>query len=186
VLRDEQIIKGFLKGESEAVETIEGWLARAASPYHRRLYAQWDDVLQAARTEVTRLLRQEKFRGESSLKTYLWQVVNHTCVNHLRAQQRAPSVDLDEIVQQPESTDDSPLEQVLQKESERILLRVLERMPQACRELWRMIVEGMSYKEMSLRQGIAEGTLRVKVLRCRKTAVAVRDELMEKQQRAAV
>jgi hypothetical protein len=31
---------------------------------------------------------------------------------------------------------------------------------------------------MSLRSGIAEGTLRVRVLRCREKAVALREELM--------
>ncbi|HEY5838343.1 MAG TPA: sigma-70 family RNA polymerase sigma factor [Pyrinomonadaceae bacterium] len=175
---DEAIIAGFLNGEREALETVEGWIERAASPFRRRLFSHWDDLQQAARMEVTRVLRQGKFRGESSLKTYLWQVVNHACINHVRALSRQPSVDLESISQRPSSSDGSPLDQILEKESEEILLRVLEEMPAACRELWNMILAGLSYREMSLRHGVSEGTLRVRVLRCRKSALAVRQQLI--------
>jgi len=41
-----------------------------------------------------------------------------------------------------------------------------------------MIHAGLSYKEMSDRLGVAEGTLRVRVLRCREKAVAARGELL--------
>lgn len=43
-----------------------------------------------------------------------------------------------------------------------------------------MILDGLSYQEMSLRLGSSEGALRVKALRCRKRAVAVRDQLLSK------
>lgn len=175
---DEAIIAGFLNGESEAIDTVDGWIARAASPFQRRLSAQWDDLLQAARMEVTRLLRQGKFRGESGLKTYLWQVVNHTCINHVRALSRAPAVELENLTELPASAQGSPLEQLLQKESEDMLMSVLEQTPAGCRELWQMILAGLNYKEMSVRQGVSEGTLRVRVLRCRKSAVTVREQIM--------
>ena len=181
---DEAIIAGFLNGESDALETVEGWIARASSPYRRRLYAQWDDLLQAARMEVTRLLTQEKFRGESSLKTYLWQVVNHICINQVRSLSRAPAVEFEALIAQPASVQGSPFEQLLQKESEELYLRVLEEMPQGCRDLWDMILAGLSYREMSLRLSVSEGTLRVRVLRCRKSAVTVREQLFARRQGA--
>lgn len=174
---DEAIMAGFLNGEGEVLDAVEGWIARAASPFRRRLDAQWDDVLQAARMEVTRVLRQGKFRGESSLKTYLWQIVNHVCINELRSLAKAPGVELESLVEQLATDMDSPLKLVLQKESEGILLQVFDQMPEPCRELWTMILAGLSYKEMSLRQGISEGTLRVRVLRCRKSAATVREQL---------
>jgi DNA-directed RNA polymerase specialized sigma24 family protein len=40
------------------------------------------------------------------------------------------------------------------------------------------VLAGFSYREMSSRTGIAEGALRVRVLRCRKRAVELREELM--------
>jgi DNA-directed RNA polymerase specialized sigma24 family protein len=59
-----------------------------------------------------------------------------------------------------------------------LLLRVVDRASPDCRDLWKMIVLGLSYKEMSGRLGVAEGTLRVRVLRCRERAIALRSELM--------
>ena len=53
---DRDMVARFLRGESEAVGTVDGWISRAAWPYQRRLADRWDDVLQDIRLEVTRLL----------------------------------------------------------------------------------------------------------------------------------
>ena len=85
VTSDQEVVSRYLRGDAEAVGTIDGWISRAAWPYQRRLANRFDDVLQDVRLEVTRLLGQGKFRGESSLRTYLWQVVSHTCLDQLRS-----------------------------------------------------------------------------------------------------
>ena len=82
---DQDIMARFLRRESEAVKVIEGWIARAASPFRQRLAAQWEDVLQEVCLEVTRLFERGAFRGEASLKTYLcceaWPVRGRTCAD---------------------------------------------------------------------------------------------------------
>jgi RNA polymerase sigma-70 factor (ECF subfamily) len=175
---DQEMVSRYLKGEREAVGTVDGWISRAAWPYQRRLADRWDDVLQDVRLEVTRLLGSGKFRGESSLRTYLWRVVSHTCLDQLRAQAKWKWSDLDNLdpADEPVSVTVLPSRQ----EDKDLLLRVLDRVPQECRELWRMIVAGLSYREMSLRTDVAEGTLRVRVLRCREKAVAARQEILER------
>jgi RNA polymerase sigma-70 factor (ECF subfamily) len=174
---DQEVVTRFLKGEREAVGTIDGWISRAAWPYQRRLADRWDDVLQDVRLEVTRLLGAGKFRGESSLRTYLWRVVSHTCLDQLRAQSKWKWTDLDGMDPAEEPAGSEPAIPVRQEDKD-LLLRVLDRVPQECRELWRMIVAGLSYREMSLRMSVAEGTLRVRVLRCREKAVAARHDLL--------
>ncbi|MCI0486684.1 MAG: sigma-70 family RNA polymerase sigma factor [Blastocatellia bacterium] len=183
---DEKIIARFLEGESEAVCLIDEWINRAASPFHRRLSSEWEDLLQAVRLQVTRLLHQGAFRGDSSLKTYIWRVTNHTCIDHIRAQERLRLVDLDDLSEREAPPAGSPLERFLYKESEQILLQVLEEMPAECRKLWAMILEGRSYKEMGQKLGMTEGALRVKVMRCRKKAVEVRNQLIGKKQSAVL
>jgi RNA polymerase sigma-70 factor (ECF subfamily) len=174
---DQEMVSGFLRGEREAVGTVDGWISRAAWPYQRRLADRWDDVLQEVRLEVTRLLGTGKFRGESSLRTYLWRVVSHTCLDQIRAQSKWKLTDLDGLEGADEPASPAPPIPARQEDKD-LLLRVLDRMPQDCRELWRMIVAGLSYREMSLRMGVAEGTLRVRVLRCREKAVAARHDLL--------
>lgn len=175
---DREVAARFLQGESDAVGTVDGWISRAAWPYQRRLANRWDDVLQEVRLEVTRLLGQGKFRGESSLRTYLWRVVSHTCLDQLRAQGRGKWADLDSL----DSGEGSAWQEQAppsRHEDKDLLLRVLDRMPPDCRELWRMIAAGFSYREMGLRMNVAEGTLRVRVLRCRERAVAARRDLLD-------
>lgn len=174
---DREMVALFLQGDTDAVGTVDGWISRAAWPYQRRLADRWDDVLQDVRLEVTRLLGQGKFRGESSLRTYLWRVVSHTCLDQLRAQTKWKWADLEEV-DQPGSGPAAVPAGAARQEDKDLLLRVLEQVPQDCREMWRMIVAGLSYREMSLRLGVAEGTLRVRVLRCRERAVAARRELL--------
>jgi len=176
---DADLVERYLKGEAPAVGTVDGWIARAAYPYQRRLLHRWDDVLQDIHLEVTRLLMQGKFRGESSFKTYLWRVVSHTCLDQIRADSRVKWIELDpgDEAEEPAFPAAAEAGHGERSEVKDLLLRVLERVPAECRELWRMIHAGLSYREMSARLAVAEGTLRVRVLRCREKAVAARAEL---------
>lgn len=175
---DQEMVARFLRGETEAVVTVDSWISRAAWPYQRRLSERFEDVLQEVRLEITRLLGQGKFRGESSLRTYLWRVVNHTCLDHIRSERRWQWADLEEL-EAPGVRTPFPQVAAAPAEERDLLLRVLDRATQDCRDLWRMIVAGLSYREMSQRMDVAEGTLRVRVLRCREKAVAMRAQLLD-------
>src|SRR5215470_4506415 len=122
---DQEMVTRFLKGETEAVRTVDGWISRAAWPYQRRLADRWDDVLQEVRLEVTRLLGQGKFRGESSLRTYLWRVVSHTCLDQLRARGKRQWTDLDEVDKAGNGGDLVGQVAPPQSEDRDLLLRVL-------------------------------------------------------------
>ena len=100
-------------------------------------------------------------------------MVSHTCLDQLRAQSKWKWADLDALEPADEpAAPGAAIAPAPDQEDKDLLLRVLDRVPQDCRELWRMIVAGLSYREMSLRTQVAEGTLRVRVLRCREKAVA--------------
>jgi RNA polymerase sigma factor (sigma-70 family) len=173
---DQEMVARFLRGDADAIGTVDGWISRAAWPYQRRLANRWDDVLQDIRLEITRLLSQGKFRGESSLRTYLWRVINHTCLDQIRSDSRRQWTDLEEIEKGTGGLLPDPAPAM--QEDRDLLWRVLERMSRDCREMWRMILAGFSYRDMSVRLGVAEGTLRVRTLRCREKALALRAELL--------
>jgi RNA polymerase sigma-70 factor (ECF subfamily) len=167
----EHFIAAYLRGERDAVAQIDEWLARAAGPFRRRLSADWEDALQEVRLEVFRLLEAGRFRGESSLRSYLWQVAAHTCIDALRRRRRQPTSDAEDLDRPVPSNDPSPLDRVVEREAERQRLVILESMPVECREIWTFVLSGLSYKEISLRLGVSEGALRVRAHRCRKRAV---------------
>ncbi len=176
---EQNLIADFLAGEAEAVRTIDVWIKRAAFPYQRRLSHVWEDVLQSAYMEITRLLQAGSFRGEASLKTYLWRVVNSVCLTSIRKHTSIETVDIETVFEKVDNNSVSPVDVVLQKESESMALRVWSDMSEDCRDLWQMILRGMSYDEMSTIKGITSGTLRVRVLRCREKAVAVREKILQ-------
>lgn len=168
---DRQLITDFLRGERAAIEQIEDWLQQAALRYRQPLAMPWEDVQQELLLEATGLLQRGAFRGDSRLRTYLWRVANCICLNLLRDQARERLSDLDAEVDRLQAPGSSPLERVLKKESVSDLTRLMEVMPE-CRKLWVMILGGKSYREMSRELGVSTGSLRVKVLRCRRKAIA--------------
>lgn len=175
---DADLIARFLQGDPGAVATLDEWIGRASRPYRRRLASQWEDVLQDLRLEITRLFQAGTFQGESSLKTYLWRVVNHSCLDQIRARKRWQWTDLETAEHQAAGAMSRPADQGERRETQDLLLRVLQETSKECQELWRMIFEGLSYREMSQRLGVSEGALRVRVLRCRKRAVEIRNRLL--------
>ncbi len=168
---DRELVKRFLQGEKDAVEVITDWIGRAAGPFRSRLAFQWEDIQQEIRLELVRALQADRFQGRSSLKTYVWRLASYTCMDHLRRNRRWRMVEDDEKLSQRTSDEQSPLEQLLRDEASQIRLDVLEKMSAQCREIWKLILKGHGYKQMSQRLGIAEGTLRVRALRCRRKAV---------------
>jgi uncharacterized membrane protein YkvA (DUF1232 family) len=146
----------FLAGEPVAVRTIDGWIALAASPFRQRLATQWDETLVAARTEVTRLLQRGELSDDadpsSDLSTGgLWRAVILSCIETLRARPGP-------IFPAPADLPDE------------ILLRLHEETSPECRELWDMVAEGLSDREMSQLTGASVSTLRARALRCRQNA----------------
>ena len=168
---DAETVAGFIRGDPAAVALVDRWAAAAAAPFRRKLSADWPDLLQDARVEILRLLRASSWRGESSLKTYVWRVVAHNCIDALRRQRRRPVEELGEAEMSLPSRDPSPLDLVLDDDAQRRLLMALEAVPADCRRLWGSILRGLSYREISREMGLAEGALRVRAHRCRKRAV---------------
>jgi len=168
---DAQLIEGFLRGEATAVAVLDQWIAQAAGAFRRRLASDWEDLLQEARLEMLRLLQGGFFRGEARLRTYLWQVVGHLCIGFLRRQRRRASrEDVPETADERASADPSPFDRVALHERDERLLGALEAMSLDCRQVWRLILDGLSYREIGERLGASEGALRVRAHRCGKAA----------------
>ena len=168
--QDAETAAGYLRGDAEAVASVDRWIAGAAAPFRRRLAGDWHDLLQEARIEILRLLRKGSWRGEARLRTYIWQVVGHTCLDAMRRLKRRPLLEPVEADAPLPSADPSPLDLVMGTDSRRRLLAALEAVPADCRELWRLILSGLSYQQISAETGVAEGALRVRAHRCRKRA----------------
>ena len=178
--QDSGLIRRFLRGDCEAITEIDGWIEHAIWPFRQRLADDWEDLFQDVRLEVTRLLRENVFRGESSLKTYVWRVANHISVDRVRSVTKWKWADIETMEEDLELGGLLSRSHGSRYEDRDLMTRVLRELSEECRELGSLIAAGFSYSEMSRRLHIAEGTLRVRVLRCRKKAAAIRNRLLHR------
>lgn len=173
---DPALIASLLAGDPETVALVRAWMRAAFTPYRARLADDLEDLEQEILLDLTRALRQDAFRAKSRLRTYVRTYVHHKCIDRLRAMGRREWLDVDDL--DLPSAAPSPLDEVASSQAAEVALRVFEEMPESCRELWRMLEQGLGYQEMSRRLGVAEGTLRVRVLRCRQRALKSRERLL--------
>ena len=171
---DAQLIASFLDGQAEAVRRVQGWVEQALRSYPLRSDVR-QDVVQEALLEITSLLKAGAFRGEARLKTYLWKVSNHVCLNQLRAQSRHRWASLDRC--ESPFTEPEGVDHLARLEARDRLDRVARLLSPECRTIWELIAAGLSYREMGARLGLPEGALRVRAHRCRKRALALWEEL---------
>lgn len=170
-------IQRFLAGDKAAVTEANSWLARAAAPHRAWVGDAYEDIKQQALVEFIGALASDRFRGDCSVRTYLRTIVHRRCVDHVRAARRHPQVSLSETdlpdvdLEPDEHTDRS--ERLMQ------LQAIVEGLPEGCRDLFRMILEGSSYKTMSEHLQIGEPALRARISRCRKKARGLRESALE-------
>jgi RNA polymerase sigma factor (sigma-70 family) len=175
-MRDKETIERLLAGDANTVAHIRKWIRLAFGRFRSRLGAYQEDVEQDVLLELVASLQSERYRGTSGLRTYVRAFVDHKCIDRLRAARRRTWLSIGDI--ELESTDPSPFDKLDEDEGRQLARQVIEEIPVACRQLWRMILDGESYREMSRRTGTSESTLRVRVLRCRRRALMVRARLL--------
>jgi RNA polymerase sigma factor (sigma-70 family) len=165
----------FLAGDPETVDDVVTWVKLATWSFRSRLGGDWDDARHEAITQLTQALREGRFRGEGTLKAYVRRVASTTCLDRLRSRRRWRFTALEDDVVPPSPSDSRRHSD--RYDMLRLVGRVLAEVPEDCRRLWRMLMEGLSYREMSARCDVSEGALRVRVLRCRQRASEIRSRI---------
>lgn len=155
-------------GGPEAVETVRSWIRLASRPYRFALGADLEDLEQDVLLSVTETLRRGGFEGRSTLATYVKRAVVYRCLNRVRDGRKRTFVAPEDV--RLESEGPGPYGDAARRDELERALRVVSEMSEDCRRLWRWLHRGMSYPEMSERLGVAAGTLRVRMLRCRRAA----------------
>lgn len=171
------LVAAILDGEESALAEVRRWIRGAVTPYRFRLAAEVEDIEQQVLVELFDALGAARFEGRSQLATYVRRMVHHKCLNRLRARRGREWVAIEET--ELVDREPTPFEATRRRQNLELALRILATMPEHCVELWSMIHRGLGYAEMGERLGVAPGTLRVRVLRCRERALAERGRLAE-------
>ena len=173
---DAQLIARLLAGDAAVIAEVRVWIGGAMGRYRGRLGNDFEDLEQEVLLDLLESLDRGKFRGESRLATYVHSYARFKCVDRLRAQGRRDMVELDDealVLDAP-----SALDELAQRETAAFAERLVAALPPHCRELWEMIAEGLSYRQMSAATGLSEGAIRVRVHRCRQRAIELRLQLL--------
>lgn len=165
-LPDPEIARGYAAGRAEAIRIVDSWIHAVVRSRHWGLDAEQEDILQDTRRRIFENLVRDRFRGDSSLKTYVIQIAKHVCIEFLRKKIRVRADDIDGL--DVEDDGPSPELQLEARERERLARETLSQMPAACRELFEMIfAERLPYDEIARRLGVAPGTVKSRASRCR-------------------
>ena len=104
-----------------------------------------EELLQDMLEAIWRSLK--NFRGEASIKTYLFQIAHFRGARHVQQQMRRIDTHSDENHESIDS--DTPQQQVEQQQQMDKLLTAIQQLPIIQRQLVSLFLEGFSYQEMA-------------------------------------
>ena len=103
----------------------------------------------AEETFVELLVHKGRFRGQSSLKTYLFSVARHKAIDFIRREQRRSDVPLDDIVERADEGL-SPEEQMIAQERSGVLIEAIKTLSAEYQEVLRLLyLERLQYDEIA-------------------------------------
>ncbi|HWB77708.1 MAG TPA: sigma-70 family RNA polymerase sigma factor [Nannocystaceae bacterium] len=136
-----------------------------------------DDLIQ--RTFLAMVESRDRFRGDSSFRTYLFTVARNELFAHLRKSGREQAR-FDPLEQSVYDLGPTPTTMVAQRKEQRLLLEALRRVPldlQVALELFYW--EDMSASELARMLELPEGTVRTRIRRARQLLEQALQELAE-------
>lgn len=169
---DAELVELLRAGDAGVVLEVRGWIRSGLARSHQWRWAEVEDLEQEVLLALLESLDAGRFKGESRLETYVRAFARFKSTDRIRAAARRAWVDLEDEVLVSDAP--NPLEEFSQREAAAIARQVVESLPEPCRVLWRMIAQGLSYREMSRLTGLAEGAIRVRAHRCRQRALEAR------------
>lgn len=156
---DRTLIERWLAGDERAATAIVARHAAAIARFVSTLgERELDDVVQD--TFVRAFSSFDSFRGESSLRTWLFTIARRLVLDRRRAQRRRPSMESVEDVEL--ASEFTALDSIVATEAEGQVREVVQRLSPTQREVFTLrIAEGLSYKEIAEVVGTTEGAARV-------------------------
>jgi RNA polymerase sigma-70 factor, ECF subfamily len=162
--RDDQtdldLVARWKAGDQQAATRLVERHAEAVTRFVRSLGARHDleDVVQE--TFVRAFASIDGFRGESSLRTWLFTIARRLVLDHRRADRRRG--EQVEVQDADVRTEFDSLDAVVADETEQRMRQAVQRLTPTQREVFVLRVgEGMSYKEIADSVGTTEGAARV-------------------------
>ena len=159
---DAALVRAARLGDDDAFSELVDRYGPGMLRYARRLVAGSEadaaEAVQEAFISAWKSL--DSFRGESSLKTWLFRLVHRRAVDLIRHRRPTP-IDDELLSHAARSADDNPLQDVLDSELLDALQQALDELPVNQRSAWLLReVEGLGYDEIAHAMGTTVGAVR--------------------------
>jgi RNA polymerase sigma-70 factor (ECF subfamily) len=159
---DDALVRAARLGDHDAFGELVDRHGPGMLRYARRLVggseADAGEVVQEAFISAWRSL--DGFRGESTIRTWLFRLVHRRAVD-LQRHRRPTPIDDELLSRMMPTAGDNPLQDVLNSELLEALQRALEELPWNQRAAWLLReVEGLGYDEIALAMGTTVGSVR--------------------------
>lgn len=170
-----QIISGFLAGERNSTRQVMGIVDTILRSWRENFGNDADDIKSDVLYKLLVSLRKGNIRDQSRLKPFIGTIVKRTCLEYRRFNERFTTEELNQDFLPDKAL--SPEQQVEKSQLARLNYRIMRRIDEECRELWRLhLKEGLTYAQIAEKIGLALGTIKWKFSKCREKV----DEIMKK------
>ena len=170
-LPDEELVRRAVSGSAEAVEELVRRHRRPIYNLALRMVGPDEaaDILQETFLEMVRSL--DRFRGEASIRSWLYRVAANRCLDLLRRRKRRPSFSLEDLLESggdralgnPDNIPDP--DRIGERQSIEKALNELPTLQRAVVIL--RDVQGLSYEEIARALDVPAGTVKSRLARAR-------------------
>jgi RNA polymerase sigma-70 factor (ECF subfamily) len=175
-LTEQEIIEGFISGRKREYNQMTSWITDVVRSKLWTERVAPDDVVADTMEKLLINFRENSFRLESSLKTYVQRITYYTLITALRRERKFSSEPVGEDF--PLTGTPTPQEGLENREEEEMFERIVAMLPEKCRQLWEMVfIEKLKSKEMGVKLGMTEGAIRTSLSRCKDKAIEIRSRL---------
>jgi RNA polymerase sigma factor (sigma-70 family) len=175
-LAERLLLEGYLAGREKELHTVQTWVLTEIGLRYPWLRDEREDLAQRVHEKLLVSLRGGRFRHESTLRTFVTSIVHHTCIDAIRKRYLPRLADETGGTEPDQRASDwgNPYLDLEERETTRILHRVLHLSSESCRRLWRMIFfDRIPYDEIAARLLIPSGTVKSRVFNCRQKALGL-------------
>ena len=154
------------KDYSQVLKEYAALLGRVAATYEANFHLR-QELLQEISLAVWQAL--EKFKGDSSVKTYVLRVAHNKAITHVAYHAKQPRNDSYCEVETPQPSQQTSSDvQMAQQQQIQTMLKEIRKMPIQTRQVVTMSMEGLSYSEIAEACGISGSNAGVILNRARK------------------
>jgi RNA polymerase sigma-70 factor (ECF subfamily) len=171
---DRRTMALYQGGDEAATREVSSWIQAEIGARYSLLRDEMEDLSQAVHAKLLANLQAGRFQGRSSLRTYVTSITHHTAVDRIRQiyRERAFTPGWAPAAEPVERK--NPYESMASLQEETILHLTLQRSPQACKDLWRLVfLERLSTVEVGRRLSLPPGTVKSRMWYCRRKVLAL-------------